>query len=609
MVRDDGRADHSGLVSGVIVAGQSLTDARRETGIREMTLTVSPARRAQLAVTLLFVVALAVPAAPAAAGPFIDVIVQAPQAEAAAAALVQRMGGTVTAPLPIVSGFAARVPASAESALSAAPGVRAVTRDVTLRPTRATRPSKSTVASVYRQEIGATNLAKKGYTGAGIRVALIDTGVDEQVAATGDLAGRVVPVDDPAYIPPLLGLVDPPDVPCANFSGEATCDDTFGHGTFMAGLIAGDGKASKGKFAGVAPRAEIVSVKVGGADGSADVSKVLAGLQWVVSFREQYNIRVLNLSLGTDSTAPPSIDPLNLAVRRAWVAGITVVASAGNVGEPEPGAPYGTVTKPGDDPYVITVGAVDDVETANVNDDRLPAFTSHGPTAHGDAKPDVVAPGARLVSLRAPGSFIEGQPGLVNDHYRRGSGTSMSAAVVSGLAAQLLQARPAWLPDDVKAALRAGAVDVASTDVNAVGEGLVSGPAALSATINPTYRTAVDATGLGLLEDSRGGLQVCLEDGFETILGCPELLVGELTAQGRNWQGVQYAATQWTADTWYLSQWATDPQGRNWQATSWVEGRNWQGRNWQGSSFYGDEQPTDYGNPIDGSIAHGVWGP
>jgi serine protease AprX len=258
----------------------------------------------------------------------VAVIVQAPGAEAAAQAAVHAAGGTVTRTLPIVSGFAATVPAGALRRLAAAPGVRAVTRDVALRPAAkgggggggggSTAPK-----SVYRTEIGSDSLAKQGSTGSGIAVALIDTGVDTQVAADGDLKGRIVPVADPYE-------TAAPPVACINFSGEDTCDDTFGHGTFMAGLIAGSGAASGGRYTGTAPDVRIVSVKVGGRDGSADVSKVLAGIQWVVSFASDYNIRVLNLSLGTDSTAPTSLDPLNLAVQRAWSADITVVVSAGN---------------------------------------------------------------------------------------------------------------------------------------------------------------------------------------------------------------------------------------------------------------------------------------
>ena len=540
---------------------------------------------------------------PPTAAAHVDVIVQAPGAQARATAAVRGAGGTITADLPIVGGFAATMPRTAAEHLAAVPGVAAVTADAALRPT-ASSTSTQSVKSVYRNEIGAEALAAHGATGDGVRVALVDTGIDTEVATAGDLAGRVVPVADPT-------TADGGTVECVNFSGERTCDDTFGHGTFLAGLIAGSGAASAGSRAGVAPGAEIVSVKVGGADGSADVSKVLAAIQWVVSFADTYDIKVLNLSLGTNSTVPPSIDPLNLAVQRAWAAGITVVVSAGNLGRPAAGSSSGTVTKPGDDPFVITVGSVDDMETPTPHDDRLPAFSSWGPTAHGHAKPDLVAPGGRVVSLRAPGSKIDGVPGSLDATYRRGSGTSMSAAMVSGLVAQLLQARPDWRPDDVKAALVAGARDVASHNRNAVGAGLAYGPGALQAQVAPTHRDAVASTGLGSLRNSAGSVLVSLS-GCTSLLDLCGVLTDE-TSQGNPWIADAYAATQWTPLTWYASQWVTAAaghnwQGHNWQATTWASGHNWQGHNWQGSSWYGETDKRSYGTTTRGSASYGAWG-
>jgi serine protease AprX len=548
------------------------------------------------------------------------VIVQAPGAEAATADAVARLGGTVTRSLPIVSGFAATVPVHALSRLEATPGVRAVTPDAALHATSdPATDNLQPINSVFVREIGADVLRQRGHTGAGVRIALIDTGVGTAVATSGDLSGRIVPVADPAT-PPTRQRPVPPTVACVDFSGERTCDDTFGHGTFMAGLMAGTGAASGGRFAGVAPDAEIVSVKVGGADGSADVSKVLAGIQWVVSFADRYDIRVLSLSFGTDSTASPRVDPLNLAVQRAWVAGITVVVSAGNFG-PGPrtttdGRAFGTISKPGDDPFVITVGAVDDRETPGISDNRLPAFSSWGPTAHGVAKPDVVAPGGRVVSLRTPGSTIDSLPGVLDGTYRRGSGTSMAAAITSGLAALLLDARdgtdgrPAWRPDDVKAALIAGAQKVAFSEPRALGAGLVNGPAALEASIAPTYRTTVLSDGSGTLDGSRGGNRVDGEPCRRPQQRAAECgpVEGEETAQGRDWDGQDYVDSPWTPESWYSSQWVGRTAGHNWQTTTWAEGHNWQGHNWQGSWWNLQSDDRSYGTPIQGSGWYGAWG-
>ena len=594
--------------------------------------------------------------ASAAAAAGVAVIVQAPGAEARVAEAVRELGGAVTRALPIVHGFAAVLPADAVDSLEREPGVRAVTPDARMEPTgakdtlTATTTETSTISnsikSVYREEVGADVLNAAGATGQGVRIALIDTGVDTLVASTGDLAGKVVPVDDPA-VPPTDVQPDPPDVPCVNFSGEDTCDDSFGHGTFMAGLMAGSGAASAGRFKGVAPGAEIVSVKVGGKDGSADVSKVLAAIQWTVSFKDRYNIKVLNLSLGTDSTQPPSIDPLNLAVQRAWVSGITVVVSAGNFGKgtntrPD-GSYYGTVTKPGDDPFVITVGSSDDRESPALDDDRLPHFSSWGPTFHGLAKPDVIAPGGRVISLRAPGSVIDSiEAGKLDATYRRGSGTSMSAAVTSGLAALLLQSRQDWRPDDVKAALIAGANKIKVNEPLAIGAGLVNGPKALAASISPAYRVSVLSDGSGSLDASRGTNKVAVPCpqpllALEPPSDCWQTLDGEQTAegnnwqiadptgnnwqgnnwQGNNWQGAEFASSEWTPETWYESQWVgslgnnwqgNNWQGNNWQATTWATGNNWQGNNWQGSSWNGQEENTFYGQSTRGSGSYGAWG-
>jgi serine protease AprX len=288
----------------------------------------------------------------------------------------------------------------------------------------------SQIRSVYPKVVRADDAWRNGVTGQGVTVAVVDTGI----ADVPDLAGRIVQVQD--------GLGPPK--PCKNLSGELNCDDAYGHGTFVAGIIAGNGAGSGGKWKGVAPGARVLSVKIAGANGAADVSNVLAAIQWVVSFKDTYGIRVLNLSLGTDSTQTYRTDPFNYAVERAWEAGIAVVVSAGNRG-PDPW----TISKPADDPWVITVGATDDRGTRTVSDDYLPEFSARGPTAaNALPKPDVVAPGAHIISLRAPGSTVDNTyPMYVDGSYRRGSGTSMAAGVVSGAVALMLQANPHRHPE------------------------------------------------------------------------------------------------------------------------------------------------------------------
>ena len=297
----------------------------------------------------------------------------------------------------------------------------------------------------------------------------------------------------------------------------------------------------------------------------------------MVSFKDRYNIRVLNLSLGTDSTQDWRIDPLNYAVERAWAAGMTVVVAASNEG---PGA--GTITKPADDPWVVTVGATDDRGTAAVSDDQLPDFSGRGPTAHGLAKPDVAAPGAHVISLRAPGSTIDTQfPNYVDGSYRRGSGTSMATGVVSGAVALMLQANPGFTPDRVKHALAATARDAASTDPLAVGAGVVdANAAAFSAPAGLANQGLARSNGQGSLALSRGSVQVQTDDLLGSVLG--PILGATLTAQLLLWNPGGYTGAPWVPSNWYLSTWEI----HRWNRVSWY-GNDWPGRKWRGSSWYG----------------------
>jgi len=212
--------------------------------------------------------------------------------------------------------------------------------------------------------------------------------------------------------------------------------DSYGHGTFVAGLIAGDGSSLGGPGGpdqGEAPGARLVSVKVAGPSGTTDLATLILGLQWAADHQDQYGISVLNVSLGYRPTFSSVLDPLDQAVQAVWNHGITVVVSAGNSG------PFnGTILSPADDPLVVTVGALDDRGTPDPSDDEMNDFSAAGPTSpDGWAKPDLVASGRSLVSLAVPGSTICRQhPGsVVGTAGFAGSGTSFSAAIVSGAAA------------------------------------------------------------------------------------------------------------------------------------------------------------------------------
>jgi serine protease AprX len=345
----------------------------------------------------------------------------------------------------------------------------------------------------------------------------------------------------------------------------------------------------------VAPGANLVSIKVAGRDGSSDVSNVIAGIQWAVSFRDRYGIKVLNLSLGTDSTQTYRTDPLNFAVEKAWSSGIVVVVAASNRG---PGAR--TISKPGDDPFVITVGAIDDQGTPGLGDDQLPNFSSRGPTAaDGLAKPDVVAPGAHVVSLRAPGSAIDTQfPNYIDSAYRKGSGTSMATGVVAGAVALMLQANPTMAPDRVKYALKATARSDASSDPSAVGSGVIDAySAAFNAPAGVANQGLARSNGLGSLDLSRGSVRVLLANPWNTILS------GALTAQLVLWNPLLYTTTPWNGSSWYGSSW----YGSSWYGSSWY-GSSWYGSSWYGSSWYGQPEGSSwYGSSWYGSSWYGAW--
>ena len=510
----------------------------------------------------------------------VRVIIQTTDARAAEAA-VARAGGKMTLALPIAHAIAATIPSSAIPTLAKIASVRTISLDAKVHMLGQPDPSK--VRSVYQKSVNADRVWSSGYTGSGVTVALVDTGI----APVADLAGRVKTVTTDA-----LGQT----APCMNFSGEPNCDDSYGHGTFIAGLIGSSGASSSGAYTGIAPNVRFVSVKIAGRDGSADVSKVLAAIQWVVSYKDTYGIKVLNLSLGTDSAQTYRTDPFDYAVEQAWQAGIAVVVSAGNLG-PNPQ----TISKPADDPFVITVGAVDDKGTQGLGDDELPNFSSRGPTAaDGLTKPDVVAPGAHLPSLRAPGSAVDTNFPTYDatyPSYRRGSGTSMAAGVVSGSVALLVQAHPTWSPDRIKFALMSTAHNVASTDPNDVGSGEIDVLGALNAPAGLANQGVTPGNGTGSLDLSRGSVQTQLDDPYGTVLS------GMQTAQLLTFSTVLYTTTPWTSMTWPVSQFA----GSGWYGSGWY-GSGWYGSGWYGSGWYGQPGGSGwYGSGWYGSGWYGVW--
>ena len=287
-----------------------------------------------------------------------------------------------------------------------------------------------------------------GATGAGVGVAIIDSGI----APHDDLARRV-----------RLAL---------DFTkSEAGAVDTYGHGTHLAGIVAGSGRGSKNSegtaYLGMAPGADLISLKVLGSDGTGEVVTVIRAIEWVIANRARYKIRVVNLSLGHVATSSYRDDPLAQAVERAVAAGLVVVSSAGNWGKTEDGTPIvGAIVSPGFTPGALTVGAMNTKKTVSRADDTMATYSSRGPVGDPDdqstweIKPDVVAPGNAIVATGLTGTHLyDTYPDrrVAGDNggtYLTLSGASMATAVVSGAVAQLLQLQPGLSPAQVKFALQ-----------------------------------------------------------------------------------------------------------------------------------------------------------
>ena len=452
----------------------------------------------------------------------VEVIVQlrGTSGTAAVIAAIERAGGRVTRRLKLINGLVTTVPAKRAVALAGHDDVRAVSLNASVESSGAVDPSA--LRTSFNQSIRADRSWAMGTTGKGVGVAVVDTGIagahpDFRISQT-DTRSRVI----------ATAITNP---------GATRAGDSYGHGTHVAGLMAGNatnrdaGDPLHGRYAGVAPDANLISVKVDDGAGATTLADVIAGLQFVVDFRSEYNIRVVNLSLRSSVAESYRTDPLDAAVEQAWFAGIVVVAAAGNMGTGADAVGYA----PGNDPHVITVGAVDDMGTKEIGDDRLTPWSSRGVTQDGYEKPDVVAPGAHLVSTLAPGSAYEAQcPACVVDgEYLRIGGTSMAAALVSGEVADLLEAYPNWTPRQVKATL------VKRT----------------RAVTSPTTGTLVDATGAPVdattVTDTVAGAEAAVDKAQlnpTSVTGeePPPSTLLDPSTRLLDWQRVSWSRVSWT---------------------------------------------------------------
>jgi serine protease AprX len=348
------------------------------------------------------------------------------------------------------------------NSLRSVPGILTISRDTIVAPAMAVSV-RAMAADLARQaDAGLVGLGLPAVTGSGIGIAVVDSGIAIHPA----LAQRVVAA---------VSFV----------AGDLSTDDAFGHGTHIAGIIAGSGLAAEGVTSlyrgGVAPGAHLVNVRVLGAAGVGYTSDVIAGIHWVVANRSRYAIRVMNLSLGHPVVESCVTDPLCLAVERAATSGLVVVASAGNNGKDVEGREVlSSITTPGNAPQAITVGALNTWATVSRDDDSVTSYSSRGPTSYDLLfKPDVVAPGNKILSLGVPGSslyarFPAQRVGNGPNSYFVMSGTSMAAAMVSGGAALLLDGGPTLTARQVKLAIQVSASFLPEDGLLAAGTGSVN---------------------------------------------------------------------------------------------------------------------------------------
>jgi hypothetical protein len=506
--------------------------------------------------------------------------------------LVEDLGGRVGVGLGIIDAFEAELPPAAVETLAQTPGVHSVTPNGSVHLLGKGRDSRGTedlgsMYSIAQEVTGAAEMWNDGITGRGVDVALIDSGV---VPVNGlRVPGKVVNGADLSF---------------ESQSESLRYLDSYGHGTHMAGIIVGRDDAApemvqKGdnkNFLGMAPGARLVNVKVADANGVTDVSQVIAAIDWVVEHRrdEGLNIRVLNLSFGTDGTQDYVLDPLAYAAEVAWRKGIVVVVAGGNGG-------YGSakLNNPAYDPYVLAVGAAAGNGTYDIADDTIPSFSSCGSQGR---SPDLVAPGKSVVSLRNPGSTADSDnpTGRVGDRFFKGSGTSQAAAVVSGAAALLIDQRPNIKPDQVKALLTSTASSLPDASSACQGAGMLNLKIAHDTKTPASVQRWRPSLGTGSLELARGSAHVVDvadddkhherhddrdhhgRDRDDHGMRDPIVLIGEIDIFGTPWNGAVWSANAWNERSWVGGLW----NGKSWSGDSW-NGTSWSASEWTAKSWSG----------------------
>ena len=460
-----------------------------------------------------------------------NVIVQSNRGSKTAQDDVQAGGGKVKKRFLTIAGVSASVSGADILKLAKYPHVAAITPDVKVKSAGyadSTMWQDSTDMAILQNSFDPNTGEITGPAPQAPTIAIVDSGVQDRA----DFAGRLVA-----------------RVSFCSLCSSGNADDEEGHGTMVAGVAAG-----AGKYAGGAPNAKLVSIRTANANGESRTSDVIAAADWIAQNAKQYGIRVANFSLAGAAETSFRVDPLDKAVERLWFDGIVVVAAAGNHGSAT--GPVSMSYAPGNDPFVITVGALDQNGTSDPSDDTVPAWSGYGMTMDGFHKPDLSAPGRYMIgpvptnatmATAAPDRVVE--PG-----YMWMSGTSFSTPVVSGAAAQILARHPEFTPDQVKGTLMLAANYLPKDAAMAAGVGEIDAGVASTFDSPP---------------NPNEGLQP-----FVTS----DALTGARAFDAASWVAYVSTNASWSTASWNAASWGA----ASWNAASWGAA-SWNAASWNAS--------------------------
>lgn len=442
--------------------------------------------------------------------------------------LITKLDGRITKDLSIINALAVELPAKYISKIAQNNAVRWISPDAPVVETGCKQCISTTnLKNNYNQTVYASRAwnTPPYLQGKGITVAVVDSGINK---AHADIQERVVAEK--------------------SFRFTSGTGDAFGHGTFVAGVIAGNGTSGNGNYIGIAPQASLLNVKVSGPLGEAIESDVIAGLQWIYEQKSTYKIRVVNLSINSAIEQSYHKSPLAAACEILWFNGIVVVASSGNNGS-------GKLYPPANDPFIITVGAIDEMGTATSADDSVPAFSAFGVTKDGFAKPDLVAPGRYIIGPLASSVSLLAllhRSNVVSQNYFMMSGTSVSAPIVSGAVALLLEDEPTLTPDQVKYRLMSTAnKNWRAYNAEQAGAGELDVFSAIQGNSTKSANTGTPVSKL-------------LTTGSESIVSP----VGKWT--NTNWNSVSWSSVSWSSVSWSSVSWSSV----SWSSDYWEDGKN-----------------------------------